>query len=162
MVIFRYTHDNKNNIFFLIGLLWCSDSDITLAPNETFKLESPWYPRFYPRNIYCKWFIQGTITTDYDFILFRFQSFELDERHNADYFDVGMGDDVGIDSRMLHLYGTKTPNTFVINSSEIWIFFNSDDSYQYSGFSIAISRTLSFGTLRNCSHTLVNWALMKN
>ena len=146
---------------FLIGLLWCSNSDITLVSNDTFILESPWHPRFYPRDIHCTWFIQKTMTTDYNFIVFQFESFELDERDDSDYFDVGMGDDIDIDSRVLHLYGRKAPNTFVINSSEIWIFFNSDDSYQYSGFSITISRAFGFGTLRDCSQPLVKGDLMK-
>ncbi|XP_072041747.1 bone morphogenetic protein 1-like [Amphiura filiformis] len=81
--------------------------------------------------------------TDHPFILFRFRSFELDDKE--DYFAVGIGDIVRLDRHVLRLNGNKAPNTFIVNSSAIWMYFNSDDRYQYNGFRIGITRLSQFG-----------------
>ena len=127
-------------LLFLKAWFFCGDSIISLENETKFTLESPRYPKLYPKNLLCTWLIEPI---DEGYLVLYFESFQLDD--NDDYFAVGIGDTVYFEDRVLQLKSRKEPNRFVVNSTNIWIQFNSDDTYEYSGFRIVIQRRDSFG-----------------
>ena len=112
---------------------------MNIEGNEEVVLISPFYPDKYAPRLSC----QYIINTNAPFIRMAFDVF--DTEYLFDVFEVGLGPNVSVDTRILRISGDKAPTSLTLNASMVWITFKSDGYSESDGYMLKIWSSSVYG-----------------
>ena len=112
---------------------------MNIEGNEEVVLISPFYPGKYPPRLSC----QYIINTNAPFIRMAFDVF--DTEYLFDVFEVGLGPNVSVDTRVLRISGDEAPTSITLNASTVWIIFKSDYGTERDGYMLRIWTSSVYG-----------------
>ena len=112
---------------------------MNIEGNEEVVLISPFYPGKYAPRLSC----QYIINTNAPFIRIAFDVFVTEIVY--DVFEVGLGPNVSVDTRVLRISGDEAPTSLTLNASTVWITFKSDSVFEKDGYMLRIWSSAVYG-----------------
>ena len=102
-------------------------------------LSSPLYPLYYPNDLECVWKV---VNIGSSYMVLTFSDVELDR---VDRLEIKLEHEVIV---MTILRDTGIPNSITINSTEIWVSFDTDHEGRASGFMMEITVLDTYGEFK--------------
>ncbi|XP_077985321.1 dorsal-ventral patterning protein tolloid-like [Glandiceps talaboti] len=112
----------------------CGNSEIELNYGEKYNIASPNYPGNYLNDEYCEWKIRALGVSNE--IVIKYMTFDTEE--NADFLRIGSGTTIRVDQRVYISGAVSSTSYDVIDASNAWVVFESDDSDTASGFQLEV------------------------
>ena len=112
---------------------------------DVITIRSPLFPAPYPNNMNCRWVINNAENIEKPFLVVTFESLTLD---GVDKLELGFGSDFNQGDVMTmngHMPENGFPNSITMNSTRMWIIFQSDKEKRALGFVIDIEAVEYYG-----------------
>ena len=103
-------------------------------------VSSPLYPHNYPNTINCFWFVSSTE----NYIIITILYLEI----NEDVLRFGIGSRSDRDGMIMEITGYNVqPNSLTVDSPVCWINMETNEEFNYRGFTLALKSQSQFGKL---------------
>ena len=115
-----------------------SDLNIYLRLGIANLVSSPFYPKNYPNNIDCFWFVSANT----HYIIITVLHLEI----NEDIVRFGTGNETNPDYVVMEVTGYNVkPNSLIIDFTLCWINMKTDEELSYRGFRLKVETSNTYG-----------------
>ncbi|XP_072033307.1 tolloid-like protein 2 [Amphiura filiformis] len=123
----------------------CGTTDIRIDNGDTFHLYSPRYPKDYPLEVMCTWFVTANLGK---YIMVKFIDFFTEKTH--DTLTLGYGRNASSSTEIITLSLSWTPVSIIVDEANMWLRFASDSTVVKKGFHVSLKEVNNQSKAENC------------